>query len=213
MAKPPGSNLSDKQRKFCHEYLKTFNATQAYKNAGYNTTDDAARKSASRLLTKGTIQSYLAELRQKSEENDVINLNSVLKETARLAFSDISKAAKLHGGRVWIKEFDEMDKDTLRAIESVKETRDGQAIKFHSKQSALDSLLRYFGAYSDLNTARQTLKRYGLALEPDPQDPLGWRLERHVIDPNADDLPDADPIPDAPTDQADSLSEGEDEDE
>lgn len=139
----------------------------------------------------------MAELRSRTEENEIVSLDRVLEETARIAFSKVSNAVEVKDGEIRLKDFNAIDEDTMRAIESVKQTRDGKTIKFHPKQPALDSLLKYFGAYSDLNIARATLKRYGLALEPDSSSELGWSLEKHVVDPAADTT----------TSEADQVSE------
>ena len=58
--------MTDKQRKFCDEYLIDCNATRAYKAAYPKIkSDDAARACASKLLTKANIKAYIE---QKMEE-------------------------------------------------------------------------------------------------------------------------------------------------
>ena len=54
--------MTDKQRKFCDEYLIDANATRAYKAAyPHIKSDDAARACASRLLTNANIKNYIDE--------------------------------------------------------------------------------------------------------------------------------------------------------
>lgn len=55
--------LTDKQRKFCDEYLIDLNATQAAIRAGY--TEKYANTNASKLLQNTTISQYIGE-RQKN---------------------------------------------------------------------------------------------------------------------------------------------------
>ena len=51
--------LTDKQRKFCDEYLIDLNATQAAIRAGY--TEKYANTNASKLLQNTTISQYIGE--------------------------------------------------------------------------------------------------------------------------------------------------------
>lgn len=54
--------MTEKQKRFCDEYLIDCNATRAYKAAYPNTkNDDVARRAGSRLLTFVDVQNYLAE--------------------------------------------------------------------------------------------------------------------------------------------------------
>lgn len=54
--------MTEKQKRFCDEYLIDLNGTRAYKSA-YRTvkSDDVARKAASRLLTNVDVRAYLDE--------------------------------------------------------------------------------------------------------------------------------------------------------
>lgn len=61
--------LTAKQRKFCDEYIKSGNATEAYFKAGYQIkSNEAARANASRMLTKANIKEYI-ETRLKQLES------------------------------------------------------------------------------------------------------------------------------------------------
>jgi phage terminase small subunit len=74
-------NLTGKQQRFVEEYLIDFNATQAYKRAGYSaTTDIVARANASKLLTNHNIQAYLKQLQEKLQKETEISQEWVLKE-------------------------------------------------------------------------------------------------------------------------------------
>ena len=56
-------DLTDKQRKFCDEYLIDLNATRAYKAAyPHVKSEGAARACASKLLTKANIKTYLDKI-------------------------------------------------------------------------------------------------------------------------------------------------------
>lgn len=54
--------MTEKQKRFCDEYLIDCNATRAYKAVYKNVkSDDAARVNASRLLTNANVKKYIAD--------------------------------------------------------------------------------------------------------------------------------------------------------
>lgn len=55
--------LTDKQKRFCEEYVVDFNATQAAIRAGYS--ENTANEQASRMLANVNIQEYVSELKKK----------------------------------------------------------------------------------------------------------------------------------------------------
>lgn len=71
--------MTDKQRKFCDEYLIDANATRAYKVAyPHVKSEDAARACASRLLTKANIKNYIDEQLQKISDNKIADAKEVM---------------------------------------------------------------------------------------------------------------------------------------
>ena len=63
--------LTQKQKMFCLEYLKDFNATRAYKKV-YGVSDKSANAWWPRLLVNDSIQAYLSEkAKEKTEKLDV----------------------------------------------------------------------------------------------------------------------------------------------
>ena len=63
--------LNEKQKLFCLEYLKSFNATDAYRKV-YWVSDKVANASWPRLLVNGSIQKFLAsKVEKKTEKLDV----------------------------------------------------------------------------------------------------------------------------------------------
>ena len=91
--------LTDKQKRFCQEYVIDNNATQAAIRAGYS--EDTARQIGSENLSKLYISDYIAELRKEKSEELNITLNDMLKLELHIA----------HGG--------EKDSDKLRAIDQI----------------------------------------------------------------------------------------------
>lgn len=75
--------LTDKQKRFCEEYLVDLNATQAAIRAGYS--EKTARQTASENLSKPDIQDTIAELRKNVSDKLNIDIQWVLQR-----FADIS---------------------------------------------------------------------------------------------------------------------------
>lgn len=71
--------MTDKQRKFCDEYLIDANATRAYKAAyPHVKSEDAARACASRLLTNANIKNYIDEQLDKISSEKIADAKEVM---------------------------------------------------------------------------------------------------------------------------------------
>ena len=69
--------MTEKQRRFCDEYLIDANATQAYIRAGYS--PKGAGQSAEKLLKNTEIQSYLGDRMKQLESDRVASAEEVIK--------------------------------------------------------------------------------------------------------------------------------------
>jgi len=118
--------LTVKQQKFCQEYVKDFNASQACIRAGYS--KKTAGEQGYQLLQKTSIQLYIAKLVKKKERKSKLSAKYVLN--------------KLHDLVERCMEGEELtDKEGL-----------GLGVwKFdsHGANSALDKLGKYFGLWND----------------------------------------------------------------
>lgn len=71
--------MTDKQRKFCDEYLIDLNATRAYKVAyPHVKSEGAARACASKLLTKANIKAYIDEQLDKISSEKTADAKEVM---------------------------------------------------------------------------------------------------------------------------------------
>jgi len=181
--------LTEKQQRFCLEFLKDFNATQAYKRAGYSAkTDGAVRTQSCKLMTNPNIQAEIARLRFERSTASNVTIERTLQELARVAFSDITNSLSFSSDGVVLKDSKDLPEDVTAAINSVSSsvTNNEGAIttsfnlKQHDKLRALTLLADYFGIRDDFNKARATLKRYGLAVVEDDDSDLGWALEAYT---------------------------------
>ena len=81
------ANLTDKQQRFCEEYLVDLNATQAALRAGYCAS--SVNKSGPRLLVNVGIQNEIQRLKAQRSERTQIQADAVVTELAKVAFSNI----------------------------------------------------------------------------------------------------------------------------
>lgn len=71
--------MTDKQRKFCDEYIIDCNATRAYKAAyPHVKSEGAARACASKLLTKTNIKEYIDEQLDKISSEKIADAKEVM---------------------------------------------------------------------------------------------------------------------------------------
>lgn len=77
--------LTIKQEKFCVEYAKSGNATQAYKNAGYNCkNDNSCGACACELLKNPKIKERLAELAEEVKTAAIADITEMQETLTRI---------------------------------------------------------------------------------------------------------------------------------
>ena len=106
--------LTDQQLRFCQEYAKSLNATQAYKAAGYVCKNDAvAWAASSRLLGTVKVKAYLGE---------VLNLTSVsvVHEAVAIAFAKITDVMEWDEEGVSVIASSKINARGERAIKTIK---------------------------------------------------------------------------------------------
>lgn len=161
--------LTDKQQKFCEEYLIDLNATQAALRAGYCA--KTANPQGSQNLAKLSIQTEIAKRMTERSERTQIKADDVVLELAKVAFSNIEDFLEvLEGGDVTLKAFEAIEREKLAAIESIKissttnkdDSREYTTTQFklHSKLNALEQLGKHFGIFerdNEQRTPKETL--------------------------------------------------------
>lgn len=142
--------LTEKQKKFCEEYIIDFNGTQSAIRAGYSV--KTANVTSSENLAKPYIQDYIKELIQRREERTGITADMVVKELAKVAFFDIRKIFHQDGGLI---NPHNLDDDTARVISSIKarDVKSGDDIetimeyKLNDKLKSLELLGKHLGMF------------------------------------------------------------------
>jgi len=178
--------LTSKQRRFVDEYLVDLNATQAAIRAKYS--PRTARQIGEENMTKPAIQAAIARRMKDREARTEITQDKVLRELAKIGFSDIRKIVKWGETELRIADgdegglmpyhglalvgSDEVDDDTAAAIAEVSQSRDGLKVKLHDKKGALVDMARHLGMFTakghadlDLELKRLEIKRRQVELE------------------------------------------------
>lgn len=80
------NKINQSQRTFCEEYLKSGNATQAYKMA-YSSckTEGAARVGGAKLLTKPNIREYIDTVNQATTTANILTITEIKELYTRIA--------------------------------------------------------------------------------------------------------------------------------
>lgn len=168
--------LTPKQQRFVAEYLLDLNATQAAVRAGYSA--KTAHSAGPRLLANVEVARALEEAFKARSERTEITQDRVLRELAKMGFSDIRKAVRWetreatpaevledledqpHGGAlkrqlrtevqvVTLVDSDKIDPDTAAAIAEISQTKDGLRLKMHDKLGSLTQVGRHLGMFVD----------------------------------------------------------------
>jgi phage terminase small subunit len=139
--------LNDRQSKFCLEYLKDLNATQAAIRAGYS--KKTAQEQSARLLSNVIVSKRIEILKAAAMKRAEITLDRVLAELGRIAFSNIGDFLTFGKDGVEIKESAGMSREMTACIAEVSSgstirRKKGIKLKLHDKGRALQSLLMYF---------------------------------------------------------------------
>jgi len=140
--------LTDKQERFCIEYVIDFNATQAAIRSGYS--EKTANEQSSRLLVNVNIQNKIQELKSKAVEKLDITHTDLLRELKNWAYSDITETISLTPSEV-----KELPIEIRRLVTKYKHTKtniegvETEVIELHfvSKEKAIEMIAKHIGFY------------------------------------------------------------------
>ena len=169
------SELSDKQKEFVLEYLRIYNATQAYINV-YDADYDVAKTNGARLLTNANIQKEIKRIREARLKELSIEPLDLIKDVVKEAKADIGdylefgswpeeikdeeteqtvtdadgKPVVIHHSFLYFKDKSKVDTSLIKKITKGKE---GATIELFDKTKARDKLLDWFkGEAADAET-------------------------------------------------------------
>ena len=150
--------MTDAQKVFCDEYLKSLNATEAYKVAYPKCKkEETINAAASRLLRNVRVKEYIDKQMDERQKRTEITQDMVINELKAIAFTNATEFAKVKGNSVLISDTDKLDGSVKKAIVSIKEGKNGIEISTASKVQALELLGRHLGMFKDkLEVTRPT---------------------------------------------------------
>lgn len=146
------SGLTPKQELFAQTYVKTGNASEAYRTA-YNVSTTSANTinvKASRLLSESKINLRIKELQEDLSKKHDISKDKIIKHLCAVAFFDISRISNEDGS---IKRIDELDQETKILLNGVIEKTIGMgkyaekvlSYRMSDKLKAMDMLIKLLG--------------------------------------------------------------------
>lgn len=148
------AKMTDRQKRFCDEYLIDLNATQAAIRAGYLVKDSQrASEIGCQLLKKTQVSEEIKRKMAERSKRTGINQDRVIRELARIAFVNINNV--INSKDASILEF--ASEDDLACIQSIKvKTMDGEKgyseereVKLNDKLKALELLGKHLGMFVD----------------------------------------------------------------
>lgn len=166
------AKLTDKQRRFCEEYIVDLNATQAAIRAEYS--EKTAYSIGQRLLKKVEAQEYIKQLKEERKERTQIEADRVIYELSLIAFSNAADYAAVvekeltiegpEGEPIKVLDDDgnpvtyrtvepvltkDLTADQKRALSVIKKGRDGFEVRPYDKVRALELLGKHIGLFED----------------------------------------------------------------
>lgn len=160
------AQLTPRQKRFTEEYLKDLNATQAAIRAGYAA--NSADVEGVRLLGNAKVAEVISQLQKARSERTEITTDMVVKEFAKMGFSNI----KNYFSTGWYaKDVDELTDEQAAAIASVEKivtvtnfdgvTNEKTVFKFrlHDKRGSLDSLGKHLGMFEKVSNDNEVIIR------------------------------------------------------
>jgi phage terminase small subunit len=162
--------LTIKQEKFCNKYLECGNASEAYRFA-YDCSkmsDDSVWCNASQLLSDTKVTQRVKELQTELQKASDISKERVLEELGAILEARITDYVNLVTERVPLpqskrdkkagvpveytevqklvfKDFDQLTDRQVRAIESIKEGKNGIELKLHGKSWTIERISKMLG--------------------------------------------------------------------
>jgi len=134
--------LTEKQDKFCLEYVKDLNASQAAIRAGY--AKGSARVQASKMLTKNNIQSRIRQLMSKRKKRLELSGDMVVQRLANIAFGHMGMVCVWTDKGLDLKSSEELTDAEMAMIQDIEVSPisdgDGGLLGYKKKVRLKDSL-------------------------------------------------------------------------
>ena len=142
-----GKKLTPRQQRFVDEYLIDLNATAAAGRAGYRDPNKGRQ-----LVTNSNILPFIQAAMSARSNRTQIKADNVLRELAKVAFSDMRDFAVWGPGGVQLKDSSELSNDAAACVAEVTTSKNG-SIKFrlHGKVEALGLIGKHLKLFTKVH--------------------------------------------------------------
>lgn len=141
------AKLTIKQEKFCNKYVECGNASEAYRSA-YSCDkmkNVSIGRKAIELLTNGIITARIEVLQTELKSKSDITKERILSELSAILESKITDYVELTDNTLKFKNFSDLSERQVRAIESVKQGKNGIELSLHGKSWTIEKIVRMLG--------------------------------------------------------------------
>lgn len=143
--------LNEKQKTFCREFLRDFNATKAAVRSGYS--EKTARSIGSENLSKPDVQQYIQALAIEMNAKTDNQIEAIIAELQIVAFGSMRDVADWGPDGVYIKDSSILRHEAklIAEVAEVSNEKTGSKVKvkLHDKLKALELLGRYHKIFTD----------------------------------------------------------------
>lgn len=143
--------LSEQQRAFCLEYVKSGNATSAAKSAGYSV--KTANVQGSQLLGKPLVAAEIARLTGRNEKKSALTAEKVVDALNNLVDFDPGQCFDADGKLLKI---NQMPLEARKALSAIDMSKD--SIKFTSRLGSLELAAKLLGMVKEQQTQQQAVQ-------------------------------------------------------
>lgn len=189
---------SDQRRlRFVDEYLKDGNAMQAAIRAGYS--PNGAGAQGHRLLQNAKIKAQIRKSQMARSARTGVHQDKVIKELARIAFSDPRQVATWGPDGVSLKDAGQLSDDDAAIIESLSYSEssgktESKSVRFklHNKLNALELLGKHLNIFKEPMPLDQLLAALPESVRPIIEQSLLAEIQRRT-NPSGNTGPTAQP--------------------
>ena len=164
-----GMKLTLKQEAFCNYYIETGNASEAYRRAFCCAKMKPAvvNVKAVELLSNGKVSVRVKELQDELKKKSDLSKERILNELKCILDSKITDYVDLKDCKLIFKDFDELTESQIKAIESIKQGKNGLELKLHGKSWTIEQICKMLGY--DAPTKQEVTGKDGKDLIPQIQ--------------------------------------------
>lgn len=139
--------LTIKRENFCNYYVETGNASEAYRRAFTckNMKDKTITEAASRLINDSNVNARIKELQGEIKKKSDITKEKIIYELDCIINAKITDYIMLEEGRLSFKDFNKLTESQVKAIESVKQGKNGIELKLHGKSWSIERICKMLG--------------------------------------------------------------------